>query len=64
MDKHYITRAAYRTLSAIEHNLPRESAIFIRKKELNDKMSKIIPIHTVDLKLSALQVEEFEDNME
>ncbi|CAG8847853.1 13282_t:CDS:2, partial [Gigaspora margarita] len=64
MDKHYITRAAYRTLSAIEHNLPRESAIFARKKELNNKMSEIIPIHTVDLELLASQVEEFKDNIE
>ncbi|RIB00491.1 hypothetical protein C2G38_2234135 [Gigaspora rosea] len=47
-----------------EHNLPRESAIFARKTELNNKISKIIPIHTVDLELLASQVKEFEDNIE
>ncbi|CAG8615927.1 9068_t:CDS:2, partial [Scutellospora calospora] len=38
IDTNHITRAAYRTLSAIEHNLPRESAISARKKQLNDEM--------------------------
>ncbi|CAG8813608.1 36181_t:CDS:2 [Gigaspora margarita] len=52
MDSEKISGQAYRLISAIGHDLPREWAVSNMRQQINQQMKELIPIHLIDLNLS------------
>ncbi|CAG8594246.1 7367_t:CDS:1, partial [Racocetra fulgida] len=49
MDELYIFHSGYRTLAAIENEIPREYAISNAKNQLNNQMNNAIPIYLFNI---------------
>jgi hypothetical protein len=49
IDKGHMTRKAYRMLTTVEENLPREWRILQKKTQINEEMAKKVPISVIDI---------------